>query len=106
MFGGNIVHAASISYNVTVPVVSDYETSSIPASSDSYAQNTVNTINGKLSCWVETSSGVNCTSKVSYINTGNVKMYYSSNKSTNVKLNISTASTEWNSVSTSGVFYS
>lgn len=106
MFGGNIVHADSIQYNTTVPVINDFETSSIQASTDSYAQNTVDTINGKLVCWVETSSGSNCSNKVSYNTTGKVLMNYASNKSTNVKLNISTAATEWNGVSTSGIFYS
>ncbi|GEM_PF-5271550 len=106
LFGTNIVHAASVNYSATVPVINDFETSLISYSNGTYAGNSVSSVNGKLSCWVEKDDGKNCSARVAYNATGYKDIKYGTSVSKTVKLNISTASTQWSSVSTTGIFYS
>lgn len=107
VIGSTQAHAASVDYKCTVPVIADSESLSIASSSDSFAINQVTYIQrGKLTSWVETSGGKNCSSKESYTSTGDKYMNYDSNKSSSVKLNISTATTQWSTIETIGWFYS
>lgn len=107
LFGNLPVYAASKYYDATVPVLADFETSLITASTDSYAVNQVDYIEkGKLTSWVENTSSKNCSNKVTYDAAGSQHMNYDTQKTDTVKLNISTATTSWSKIATSGFFYS
>lgn len=101
-------HAATEYYSTDVPIISDYETSLIAHSGDSFCQNDVRTIqtNSNLICWAEFSDGSNATNKVPYSTTGKKSMTYNSTSTNKVRLNISTATNQWSKVNTTGYFYS
>lgn len=106
-----IVNAAGSWYNYSanVPVVNDYE--SYPrtkVSFDGYGRVNVDNINGSLVAWIESSStGSNVTTKVSYSSRVGFQLKYGNPtyyKDKLVKLNISTGSYQFTSVSTSGTW--
>lgn len=105
-----IVNAAGswYSYSGNVPVVNDYE--SYPrtkVSFDDYGRVNVDNISGSLVAWIENSSGSNITNKVSYSSRVSFQLKYGNPtyyKDKLVKLNISTGTYQYTSVSTSGTW--
>jgi hypothetical protein len=94
-------------YSATVPVIADYETTSLTKDSTSSAKNKVTYVqdNKGLVGWIENSSGSNITNKVKYNSTGTYTMDYSSASQwvgKDVHLNISTDIDVWETVETPG----
>ncbi|TSB45876.1 hypothetical protein [Alkalicoccobacillus porphyridii] len=106
---GAIAHAATYyAYSATVPVINDYETASKTKATTGSAYNSVTAIqkDRKLTSWIENTGGSNLTTKVTYSSTGSKTMDFKGNasevKGKSVRLNISTATSELNTATTSG----
>ena len=95
------------SYDFTVPMISDSETSSIVKETNFSAKNEVNYIErGALRAWVESKTlGLNVTEEVEYSTTGTKTMEFKTGTVTQgsaLHLNISTSSDTLQSVGTRG----
>ncbi|MBH0176246.1 hypothetical protein IHV09_22065 [Fictibacillus sp. 23RED33] len=103
------VHAAS--YDTTVPVFKDFESSNVTKSGTSSGQNHAITFEGagKLVAWIENEGGSNITNKVTYSAPQSMPLHYSlgGDKWTGKKvhLNLSTSADTYNSIETSGNWY-
>ncbi|MDM5280491.1 hypothetical protein QUF95_24290 [Paenibacillus silvae] len=103
-----VVHAASASYNASVPVWGDFESGKLKKADTTSAKNKVTYIEDDraLVSWIENQGGSNLTTKVSYSSTGSYVMDYDGNASglvgTDVLLNISTGSSNFTSTDTKG----
>lgn len=97
----------SSSYNFTVPKTSDKEDGPLIKEDDQHAENKVSSVDGALGCWLEDYE-VNCTYKVYYDSTGVKQMDFRPSGSTSkyighyLKLNVSTALSQFSKVNTSG----
>lgn len=103
-----VVHAASATYNASVPVFGDFETGKLTKANTTSAENKVTSIEGdrELVSWIEDQGGSNLTTKVTYSSTGVYTLDYSGNASalvnTDVLLNISTGPDNFTSTDTTG----
>lgn len=96
------------SYDTTVPILNDYESTPISKITTGSAYNKVSSKGtGKLVSWVESDKGSNLTTKVSYESTGTKTMDYlnaSTLKGQKLHLNISTSTGTVHSVYTKGTW--
>lgn len=109
MSGLGVAGAATYhGYDVTVPVVNDYESTPRTKQTTGSAYNKVSSIQkdrGSLVSWVENSDGDNITNKETYSSTGTKTMDYesaSTHKGKSLHLNISTSTSNLKSTSTVG----
>lgn len=95
-------------YTGKVPTVNDLESTSLVKTNNSDAVNSCDSMgDGTLVSWIESNSGSNITSKVSYSKPGRRAMGYSNAAAyikDKVHLNISTSIGTWHTIDTSGTW--
>ena len=112
MIAPSAIFAASSSYDFTVPKTSDKEDGNITKQHDENAENRVDSINGSLGSWIESTEydGLNLTYKTYYSTTGTKPMEYKPSDKTHeyigwkCRLNVSTSLTQLSPVDTSGTW--